>query len=96
MKSIGNREDTWVWTDKWIVDIEPRYPRSRLRDRNVMLKALNLIHPQMGRCDEVKVQYLFVETDANFILQLKPVITEHDSVCWGLFKIQRVQLAKWL
>lgn len=83
LKRVGNRRDTHVWYDNWILMSTPKPPRYRTDGVDLTLKVCDLIHARYGTWDAERIHHLFVEEDANHILGMKTNLQHPDAVVWG-------------
>lgn len=82
-RQIGLGMSTLVWSDPWIFDDEPRSPFSPNIQRDLGMKVCDLIDPITKSWKRELVHMMFSPRDAAIILQMRPVNSQNDSVCWA-------------
>lgn len=81
MKSIGDGKDTYVWSEKWIMEDIPRRPVNKQVTMDVNLKVEALIQ-ENGQWNKESVQNLFPMNEMTRIFQL-PVGQTPDRLIWA-------------
>ncbi|KAG7541734.1 Reverse transcriptase zinc-binding domain [Arabidopsis thaliana x Arabidopsis arenosa] len=81
-KMIGDGEDTFVWTARWILDGVMRAPLMRNIIFDLDMKVKDLLDPIAGTWDLESLQEHFFPRDVELILKIKPVISSEDFHVW--------------
>lgn len=81
IKSIGNGQATYVWSQNWIMDDVPRRPINKEAAIDVNMKVSSLIQEER-KWDVLKLQNLFPINDVQRILQL-PVGDAANRDIWA-------------
>ncbi|KAG7540714.1 Reverse transcriptase domain [Arabidopsis thaliana x Arabidopsis arenosa] len=81
-KMIGDGEDTFVWTARWILDGVMRAPLMRNIIFDLDMKVKDLLDPIAGTWDLESLREHFFPRDVELILKIKPVISSEDFYVW--------------
>ncbi|KAL1211890.1 putative mitochondrial protein [Cardamine amara subsp. amara] len=78
IKSIGNGEDTKVWSDNWLNDVYPRSPKPRVEymRREDDFRVAELWYPNYGNTLRILIFLLFCK---YVLLQLCVIISYRDA-----------------
>ncbi|XP_018473662.1 uncharacterized protein LOC108844873 [Raphanus sativus] len=80
-RSVGTGENTFIWTDNWIMDSTPRLPVNKERDIEVNRKVSSLLNVN-GQWDQEILQRLFPPNEVSRILKISPGNVE-DRDIWA-------------
>lgn len=84
MKSLGNSSNTFVWSEKWIMDDVPRRPVNKQTLSNVMLKVSEIIYGD-GKWRADLLMELFPENEVKRISAI-PIGNMADRFVWAYTK----------
>nr|VDC93315.1 unnamed protein product [Brassica oleracea] len=82
---VGDGSTTYAWTENWIMGPLPRPPMYRMDAQvDLTLMVSDLLIPNSNLWDASKIRNLFVEEDANTILNMTVERHKPAALMWGL------------
>ncbi|XP_013608296.1 PREDICTED: uncharacterized protein LOC106315069 [Brassica oleracea var. oleracea] len=85
LRRVGDGSTTYAWTENWIMGPLPRPPLYRMDAQvDLTLMVPDLLIPNSNLWEASKIRSLFVEEDANTILNMTVERHKPAALMWGL------------